>query len=144
MTLSSTGDERDYRRAAELRVSLLRFQRQSEEATWLNDLTPQRYLLLLLIGLASDAGDPLTVTALREPLQMTQSAVTQLVLGCEAAGLLTRRPRRGDGRSHDLHLTALGERRVRATFDALGEERARLIEAVGGLTPPVRLISGPD
>jgi DNA-binding MarR family transcriptional regulator len=61
---------------------------------------------------------------------MTQSAVTQLVLGAEHAGLLRRVPNPLDGRSHHLRLTRLGARRLHRSFEQLGEERARLQQSL--------------
>lgn len=124
-----------YEAAASFRVALLSFQRQTEEITARNGLTTQRYLLLLLTKAWTDRGDAVTVKRLCEPLQMTQSAVTQLVLGAEEAGLLRRSPNPDDGRSHHLRLTATGARRLRSSFEQLGEERARLRESLAGLAP---------
>lgn len=115
-----------YESAAAFRVALLAFQRRSEEIAARNGLTTQRYLLLLLVRARTDAGEDVTVTSLCEPLQMTQSAVTQLVLGAEQAGLLRRDPNPHDGRSQHLRLTQLGARRLRSAFEQLGEERTRL------------------
>ena len=124
-----------YEAAASFRVALLSFQRQTEEITARNGLTTQRYLLLLLTRAWTDRGEPVTVKRLCEPLQMTQSAVTQLVLGAEEAGLLRRFPNPDDGRSHHLRLTANGARRLRSSFEQLGEERARLRDSLAILEP---------
>jgi DNA-binding MarR family transcriptional regulator len=113
---------------------LLSFQRHAEDIAGRHGLTPQRYLLLLLIRVGTDVDEPVTVTRLCEPLQMTQSAVTQLVTGAERAGLIKRVSDPDDGRSQHLRLTALGSRKLRRTFDALGEERSRILEALGRLT----------
>ncbi len=122
-----------YRAAADFRVALLGFQRRTTSITARHGLTPQRYLLLLLIRVRSDAGEPATVTTLREPLQMTQSAVTQLVIGAEAAGLVRRMPDPGDARSHALALTPEGAQRLRRAFEALSEERGNLLRRVEAL-----------
>jgi DNA-binding MarR family transcriptional regulator len=119
-----------YASAAAFRVALLAFQRRSEEIAARNGLTTQRYLLLLLVRARTDAGEDVTVTSLCEPLQMTQSAVTQLVLGAEQAGLLHRVPNPQDGRSHHLRLTSVGARRLRHSFEQLGEERTRLQQSL--------------
>lgn len=123
----------DYRTAARLRTALLGFQRRSEEVCARNGLTVQRYLLLLLIRVGSDSTEPATVTRLCAPLQMTQSAVTQLVAGAERAGLIRRLADPTDGRSQRLRLTAKGASRLRRTIVDLGEERSRLSEAIAGL-----------
>jgi DNA-binding MarR family transcriptional regulator len=124
-----------YRAAAEFRTALLGFQRSTEEIAARHRLTPQRYLLLLLIRVRTDAGERATVTSLREPLQMSQSAVTQLVLGAEAAGLVKRVPDPRDARSHALRLTADGSQRLRRTFDDLSGERATLLSIIQSLAP---------
>ena len=115
-----------YRAAADFRTALLGFQRRSGEIAARHGLTSQRYLLLLLLRVRSDAGERATVTELREPLQMTQSAVTQLVMGAEAAGLITRVADPKDGRSQTLRLTREGSQRLRRTFFDLSEERLAL------------------
>jgi DNA-binding MarR family transcriptional regulator len=127
-------DLRDrYQAAAEFRTALLSFQRRTTEIAARRGLTPQRYLLLLLIRVRTDARERVTVTSLCEPLQMTQSAVTQLALGAEAAGLIKRRPDPGDGRSHSLRLTTEGSRRLRRTFSELSEERTTLLAIMDAL-----------
>jgi DNA-binding MarR family transcriptional regulator len=122
-----------YRAAAEFRLALLGFQRRTAAIAARHGLTPQRYLLLLLIRVRSDAGDPATVTGLREPLQMTQSAVTQLVIGAESAGLIHRVPDPDDARSHALALTTEGAQRLRRAFEDLSEERDNLLRTVEAL-----------
>lgn len=122
-----------YRAAAEFRIALLGFQRRTTGITARHGLTPQRYLLLLLIRVRSDSGEPATVTALQEPLQMTQSAVTQLVTGAESAGLIERVPDPDDARSHALELTTEGAQRLRRAFDDLSEERENLLRIVESL-----------
>jgi len=124
-----------YRTAAEFRVALLGFQRRTTAVTARHGLTPQRYLLLLLIRVRTDSGEPATVTALQEPLQMTQSAVTQLVIGAESAGLIHRVADPGDARSHALALTADGAQRLRRAFEDLSEERENLLRTVEAIAP---------
>jgi DNA-binding MarR family transcriptional regulator len=124
---------RRYRTAAEFRIALLGFQRRTTRITARHGLTPQRYLLLLLIRVRTDAGEPSTITALQAPLQMSQSAVTQLALAAEAAGLIKRVPDPIDARSHALALTQDGAQRLRRAFEDLSGEREALRSAVRGL-----------
>jgi DNA-binding MarR family transcriptional regulator len=119
-----------YRVAADFRVALLGFQRRTTGITARHGLTPQRYLLLLLVRVRTDAGESSTVTSLQEPLQMSQSAVTQLAIAAESAGLIKRVPDPGDARSHALALTAEGAQRLRRAFDDLSEERDTLLATV--------------
>ena len=67
-----------------------------------------------------------TVSGLVERLQLTQSAVTELVQRAEDAGFVTRTPSPTDGRVVDLRLTEEGERRLALVHDALGPERHQL------------------
>lgn len=120
----------DYRRAAELRVALRRFLRLSEQVARRNRLTPQRYLLLLMIKGAPDGSERSTVTQLAERLQLAQSTVTELVRRAEAVGLIKREPSPRDGRVAYLSLTAEGERRLEGTVGDLGGEPARLAAVV--------------
>src|SRR5881396_3113011 len=66
-------------RVAEFRASLRRFLRRSERNARAAGLTPQRYLLLLMIKGAADHSEQSTVTELAERLQLAQSTVTELV-----------------------------------------------------------------
>lgn len=121
----------DYRRAAELRVALRRFLRLSEQVARRNRLTPQRYLLLLMIKGAPDGSERSTVTQLAERLQLAQSTVTELVRRAESVGLVKREPSPRDGRVAYLSLTAEGERRLEGAVADLGAEPARLSAVVG-------------
>src|SRR5205085_5742004 len=67
----------DYRSAAALREALRRFSRHSERVAREEGLTPQQYLLLLMIRGAPDGLERATVTDLAERLQLTQSTVTE-------------------------------------------------------------------
>src|SRR6059058_1965924 len=89
--------------AADFRAALRQFLRRSERVARQAGLTPQRYLLLLMIKGASDGSEQSTVTALAERLQLAQSTVTELVRRAEEAGLIRREPSRSDGRVAHLH-----------------------------------------
>ncbi len=122
------GDE--YRRVAEFRASLRRFQRRTERIARRSGLTPQRYLLLLMIKGSPNGEERSTVTELAERLQLAQSSVTELVARAEDAGLLRREPASGDARVSHLRLTDEGERRLKDAFTGLDAEREHLLEAV--------------
>jgi len=113
-----------YESAAEFRAELRRFLRHSENVARENGMTPRQHLLLLQIGGAENGTT--TVSALVETLALTQSAVTELVQRAEAAGLVQRAASPSDGRVTHLTLSADGERRLRAVYDALGPERTHL------------------
>ena len=114
---------------AEFRAGLRQFLRRSERVARQAGLTPQRYLLLLMIKGASDGSEQSTVTALAERLQLAQSTVTELVSRAEEAGLIEREQSQTDARVAHLGLTQEGERRLMLAFTGLAAERANLREA---------------
>jgi DNA-binding MarR family transcriptional regulator len=120
-----------YRAAAEFRAELRRFLRRSEDVARRAGITPNQYLLLLQIA-GSDNGTR-TVTQLVQQLQLTQSAVTELVQRAEQAQLLQRSASKTDGRVVHLSLTELGAERLGAVHSALGAERGHLRRMIGGL-----------
>ena len=115
---------------AEFRAALRRFLRQSEKVARACGLTPQRYLLLLMIKGAPDRSERSTVTELAERLQLAQSTVTELVMRAEEIGLVEREASPVDARVAHLRLTAEGERRLRESFTHLATERAQLRDAI--------------
>jgi DNA-binding MarR family transcriptional regulator len=119
---------------AEFRAALRSFLRQSERIARRSGLTPQRYLLLLMIKGAPDGSELSTVTELARRLQLAQSTVTELVSRAEEAGLVAREQSGMDGRVAHLRLTGEGERRLRACLTTLETERRQLREAVDFLT----------
>jgi DNA-binding MarR family transcriptional regulator len=116
-------------RVAEFREALRRFMRTSERTARASGLTPQRYVLLLMIKGAPDGSEQSTVTELAERLQLAQSTVTELVSRAEEVGLLEREPSSADGRVAHLRLTEEGERRLARSFASLASERAQLRKA---------------
>jgi DNA-binding MarR family transcriptional regulator len=114
---------------AEFRSALRRFLRSSERIARQSGLTPQRYLLLLMVKGAPDGSETSTVTDLAERLQLAQSTVTELVTRAEDAGLLRREPSAADGRVAHLRLTPEGEHRLAKSFTNLAEERHDLQDA---------------
>ncbi len=109
---------------------MLAFQRRTEEITARNRLTPQRYLLLLLLRAREVDGQPSPIGSLIAPLQMSQSSVTRLVQGALRAKLVTSRIDPGDSRRQHLALTAEGRRRLKAAFRELGPERSILAQTI--------------
>jgi DNA-binding MarR family transcriptional regulator len=122
-----------YRAAAELRTALRTFSRRSEQLARGQGLTPQQYLLLLLIKGAPDGGERATVTDLARRLQLGQSTVTELVQRAEEAELIERTPDHADARVSWLSLTKDGSRRLAAVTMKLGPERRRLAELLASL-----------
>src|SRR5881275_1525348 len=117
-------------RAAEFRSALRRFLRRSERIARSSGLTPQRYLLLLMIKGAPDGSEQSTVTELAERLQLAQSTVTELVRRAEETGLIEREQSASDGRVAHLRLTPEGDRRLMKAFTTNEQERQELRAAI--------------
>src|SRR5881296_559848 len=117
-------------RGAEFRSALRRFLRRSERIARSAGLTPQRYLLLLMIKGAPDGSEQSTVTELAERLQLAQSTVTELVRRAEEVGLVARATSSVDGRVAHLRLTQEGDRRLMKAFTTNEQERQELRAAI--------------
>ena len=118
---------------ARFREALRSFLRRNERAARECGLTPQRYLLLLMIKGAPDGSERATVTELSRRLHLAQSTVTELCARAEEVGLLTREPNADDGRVAYVRLTAEGERRFACAFLESTAERAALRDAIASL-----------
>ncbi len=116
-------------RVAEFRGALRRFLRTTERNAQAAGLTPQRYLLLLMIKGAPDLSEQSTVTELSDRLQLAQSTVTELVSRAEDSGLVERRRSDSDGRIAHLSLSPEGERRLAQAFTNNESERRALLRA---------------
>jgi DNA-binding MarR family transcriptional regulator len=124
---------REFQRAAEFRSALRTFLRRSETIARDHDLTPQRYLLLLMVKGSPDGSESATVTDLADRMQLSQSTITELVARSEEAGLLERVDSAADGRVTLVRLTSSGDDRVSAAMTTLGPERRRLTRDLAGL-----------
>jgi len=118
---------------AEFRSALRKFMRRTELVADSCGLTPQRYLLLLMIKGAPDRSNRSTVTELSDRLQLAQSTVTELVARSVEAGLIEREGSTDDHRVTYLRLTDEGERRLACSFTGLEAERHALHEAIGSI-----------
>lgn len=118
---------------ANFRAALRAFQHETERVARRNGLTPQRYLLLLMVKGAADGGEQTTVTELAERLKLAQSTVTELVKRAESAGLVEREQSEADARVAHIRLTAEGERRFARVFNGLEAEREQLRDAFAEL-----------
>lgn len=118
---------------AEFRTALRRYARRSERVARQYGLTPQRYLLLLMIKGAADGKEQSTVTELADRLQLAQSTVTELVRRAEETGLVTREQSQDDARVAHLRLTPEGDRRLMRSFTEIATERAQLRDAFSHL-----------
>jgi DNA-binding MarR family transcriptional regulator len=120
----------DIARVADFRAALRTFLRKSEQNARKSGLTPQRYLLLLMIEGAPDGTGQSTVTELANRLQLAQSTVTELVRRAEESGLLEREQSASDGRVAHIRLTPEGTRRLLQAFTTNEQERQELRAAI--------------
>lgn len=120
----------EYVRVADFRSALRRFLRRSERVARANGLTPQRYLLLLMIKGTPGGRERASVTELAQRLHLAQSSVTELVGRAEDIGLVEREASRDDARVAYVRLTAEGEARLGRVFDGLEHEREALRNAL--------------
>jgi DNA-binding MarR family transcriptional regulator len=120
-------------RAAAFRVALRSFLHRSEEVAREAELTPQWYLLLLLVKGSERGDEEATVGELARRMELAQSTVTELVDRAVRAGLLSRRPSDSDARVGLLRLTPEGEIRLTESFRGLEQERKALQEAIAEL-----------
>lgn len=126
---------RDVQQVAEFRVALRSFFRETERAARGSGLTPQRYLLLLLVKGSEDGEESATISELSRRLHLAQSTVTELVNRAEQSGLVSRAVSAADARVAHVRLTPEGERRFAAAFRELADERSALAEAIARLRP---------
>jgi DNA-binding MarR family transcriptional regulator len=117
-------------RVAEFRSALRQFLRESERTTRSAGLTPQRYLLLLMIKGAPDGSQQASIGELSDRLQLAQSTVTELVNRAEDSGLVSRRQSDADGRVSIVRLTRKGETRLARAIEESDAERRRLRQTV--------------
>jgi DNA-binding MarR family transcriptional regulator len=120
-------------RVADFRAALRAFLRKAERNARKSGLTPQRYLLLLMIKGAADGSEKSTVTELAERLQLAQSTVTELVHRAEETGLIEREQSDSDGRVTHLRLSKEGDRRLMQAFRSNEQERQELRAAISHL-----------
>jgi DNA-binding MarR family transcriptional regulator len=123
---------------AAFQATVRRFVRQSERIANQHELTPQRYLLLLMIKGAADRSERLSVGAVAERLQLGDNTTTELINRAEKNGLLRRQRNAEDGRVVDLRLTDEGNRRLAVVLRELDSGRHELEEALRSLTQSFR------
>jgi DNA-binding MarR family transcriptional regulator len=121
---------REAQQVATFRIALRSFLHRTEVVARESGLTPQRYLLLLLIKGSPRGDEQSTVGELAEAMHLGQSTVTELVNRAAQAGLVTRSSSDLDQRVAHVGLTEEGERRLALSFRALADERRSLREAI--------------
>ena len=135
MPSTKTRNPVEVQRAAAFRVALRSFVRESEHSARRSGLTPQRYLLLLLVKGAEDGSERATISELAQRLHLAQSTVTELVDRTEEAGLVRRSASEDDRRVVYVELTEEGDRRFAKAFQSLSDERRSLHEVTASLEP---------
>ena len=134
----------DYVAIARFRAALRAFERAAEEAARAAGLTPQRYLLLLMVKGAPAGDAQATVNDVAERLKVEPHTITGAVTRAEAAGLVVRERCTEDRRRMWIRLTPEGERRLERTVNALQAQRAELVAAMEGIADDVRAIAAAD
>jgi DNA-binding MarR family transcriptional regulator len=125
---------------AEFRAGLRRFLSRSERVARRRGLTPQRYLLLLMIKGAADGSERATLTELAERLQLSPNTVTELCARAEKAGLISRHAAPHDARVAYLRVTAEGDRRLTAAIEEIEADRKELSRALADLAASLRSV----
>jgi DNA-binding MarR family transcriptional regulator len=123
---------------ADFQAALRRFLRHSERIANNHGLTPQRYLLLLMIKGAADRSERLSVGEAAQRLQLGDNSATELINRAEGIGLLRRERSASDARVVHLRLTDEGERRLSGALQELDADRHQLEEALRSLTRSFR------
>jgi DNA-binding MarR family transcriptional regulator len=128
---SSHVSAEEFRAAAELRATMRRFLRRSEQVTRAHGLTPERYELLLAIKalMLDDEAEGPTIGELAQALGLAPSSTTQLARRAEDNGLIERRVAGHDARVRYLRLTTEGERRLASAVRGLRPDRGELADA---------------
>jgi DNA-binding MarR family transcriptional regulator len=110
-------------RIAEFRAQLRAFTSRSDDVARRWALTPQRYLLLLMVAGAPDGTGKLSLTEIAERLHLSSNAATELVTRAEELGLVRRAQAAHDHRVVFVSATAEGKKRLVGAIEE--NERAR-------------------
>ena len=126
-SLSPTPDR--IQRIAEFRSALAAFLERSGAGARRHGLTPQRYLLLLMIKGAPDGNERVTMGELAARLRISANTASELVSRAARAGLVVRERSAADLRVVELRLTDEGERRLAQAVAATDADRRLLSQA---------------
>lgn len=133
----------DYVSIARFRSALRAFDSAAEEAARGAGLTPQRYLLLLMVKGAPDGDERATINDLAERLKVEPHTVTGAAGRAEKAGLVVREQCDQDRRRTWIRLTAEGEHRLAEAVGALQAQRETLLAAIEDVAADARSIGPP-
>jgi len=118
---------------AEFRAALATFLDRSEAGARDAGLTPQRYLLLLMIKGAPEGAQRMRTGDVAACLRISPNAASELASRAEDAGLVVRERSQSDQRVVELRLTAKGERCLVKAILATENDRRALIHAFDAL-----------
>jgi DNA-binding MarR family transcriptional regulator len=116
-------------RIAAFRSQLRSFLRHSERRCLSLGLTPQRFVLLLLIDGAPDGSRRASFTDLATRLELERNTVTELCARAEEAGLIVREASTRDKRVVYLRLTREGDRLLQRALAETDDVRRELLAA---------------
>lgn len=134
------GIKQNYVAIARFRSALRAFDSAAEEAARAAGLTPQRYLLLLMVKGAPDGREQATVNDLADRLKVAPHTVTGATSRAEKAGLVVRERCDEDRRRTWIRLTSEGERRLAHAVATLQAQREALLEAIDEVAADARAI----
>ncbi len=130
----------DYIAIARFRTALRAFENAAEDAARAAGLTPQRYLLLLMVRGAPEGDGRATINDLAERLKVAPHTVTGAAVRAEQAGLVVRERCDQDRRRTWIRLTTDGEHRLAQAVAALEAQRDALLEAIDEVAADARAI----
>ena len=133
----------DYVAIARFRAALRAFDSAAEEAARAAGLTPQRYLLLLMVKGAPHGDERATINDLAERLKVEPHTITGAAGRAEEAGLVVRERCDQDRRRTWIRLTPEGERRLAEAVGALQAQRETLLAAIEDVAADARSIGRP-
>jgi len=125
-------------RIAAFRSQLRSFLRHSERRSLSLGLTPQRFLLLLMIDGSPDGSRRASFTDLAARLQVERNTVTELCARAEEAGLIAREASELDRRVVYLRLTDEGDRLLQRALAETDAVRRELLDAFERLAETFR------
>jgi DNA-binding MarR family transcriptional regulator len=111
---------------AAFRAALRSLWHETDETARAHGLTPQRYLLLLMIKGAPDGTGQTTIADLADRMKVEPRSVSRLVDRAVEAGLVERTSRLERSDVARVSLTAAGERVLGAVFGGLEAERLQV------------------
>ncbi len=134
------GTKHDYIAIARFRTALRAFENAAEDAARAAGLTPQRYLLLLMVRGAPEGDGRATINDLAERLKVAPHTVSGATARAEQAGLVLRERCDQDHRRTWIRLTTEGEHRLAQAVAALEAQRDALLEAIDEVAADARAI----